>query len=234
MKNQITITLTSCGRWDLLERTIKSLVQFWDGPPPAAFFICEDSQKWNQGDATKLMASIMAEFPKDWKINGRFFSGKVGQIKAIDLMYAQVQTPYIFHCEDDWEFTKSGFIQKSLSILEEKPSIMQVWLRNPNDRNGHKCTGAPQMTNDRTKYQMLSAEHMNVWGGFSLNPGLRRFSDYQKLFPNGYSGVTTFDPKNPLKSEIEIGQIYKKSGFRAATLLQGFTRHIGNGRHVNG
>jgi hypothetical protein len=35
---------------------------------------------------------------------------KVGQIKAIDMVYMWVETPYIFHFEDDWEFLAKGFI----------------------------------------------------------------------------------------------------------------------------
>ena len=232
MNNQITVCLTSCSRFDLLEKTVKSLIANWDGPVPKEFLIYEDSAN---NVPVPIAYEIQAMFQDKVTVKVMSKYDKIGQIKAIDLLYSQVETPYIFHCEDDWEFYRPGFIQKSLSILEENPKILQVWLRSPNDRNGHRCVGVPKMTKDRTRYQMLSAEHMNKWSGFSLNPGLRRLSDYQNLFPNGYSGVTTFDPKNPLKSEIEIGQVYKKHGFRAATLLEGYVRHIGgNGRHVNG
>lgn len=233
MNNQITVCLTSCSRFDLLERTVKSLIQFWDGPRPKAFFIYEDSFPLSDVDYQKIV-DIM-RVVNDRGVPFSIFtnkSGKNGQIRAIDILYQNVQTPYIYHMEDDFETFRTGFVQKSLSVLEENPNIMQVWLRSPNDRNGHRCVGVPKMTKDRTRYQMLSAEYMNKWSGFSLNPGLRRLSDYQNLFPNGYSGVTAFDPKNPLKSEIEIGQVYKRNGFRAATLLEGYVRHIGNGRHV--
>ena len=233
MENQITITLTSCGRWDLLEKTIKSLVQFWDGPKPAKLLIYEDQE------LRVLHFSTLYGFISEWigKDSWEFeiYHGKRGQISAIDFLYSKVKTPYIFHQEDDWETTKSGFIQKSLSILEEKPSIMQVWLRAPNDRNGHPCHGVAQKTTDGTKYHVLKTGYMGKWHGYSMNPGLRRLSDYQKLFPNGFASEIPWNPKNPLESEILVGRKFFKNGFRAATLLDGYCRHIGgNGRHVNG
>ena len=233
MEKQITITLTSCGRWDLLEKTIKSLVQFWDGPKPYELLIYEDQE------LRVLHFSTLYGFISEWigKDSWEFeiYHGKRGQISAIDFLYSKVKTPYIFHQEDDWETTKSGFIQKSLSILEEKPSIMQVWLRAPNDRNGHPCHGVAQKTTDGTKYHVLKTGYMGKWHGYSMNPGLRRLSDYQKLFPNGFAAEIPWNPKNPLESEILVGRKFFKNGFRAATLLDGYCRHIGgNGRHVNG
>jgi hypothetical protein len=56
-----------------------------------------------------------------------------------------------------------------------------------------------------------------------------RLSDYKLI--GAYSEITTFDPANPLKSEIEVGQAYFKKGFRAATLLTGYCRHLGQNRH---
>ncbi len=232
MNQEITIALTSCGRFDLLERTIKSLIENLDGPKPKEFWIYEDQNladigfDWLENE----IKSLVGNFSKV-----KMVSDKVGQIGAIDFLYSKVQTPYIFHCEDDFEFYRSGFIQKSLSVLEENPNIMQVWLREPNDRNGHPARGVRQKTKDGVQFQMMATGYRRDWNGFSFNPGLRRLSDYKKVFPNGYSGITTFDPKNPLKSEIEVGKHYFKSGYRACTLLQGYCRHIGgNGRHVNG
>ena len=229
MEKEITICLTSCGRWDLLESTIKSLVQFWDGPPPVAFYINEDS-------GTPLPLAIKDYIEYAWPDCHYFETyGFHNQISAIDRMYQQVETPYIFHMECDWEFTKPGFVQKSLSILEGKPNIMQVWLRAPNDRNGHPCHGVAQKTTDGTKYHVLKTGYMGKWHGFSFNPGLRRLSDYQKLFPNGFAAEIPWNPKNPLESEILVGRKFFKNGYRAATLLDGYVRHIGgNGRHVKG
>jgi hypothetical protein len=236
MEKQITIALTSCGRWDLLEKTIKSLVQFWDGPKPVELLIYEDcgNEKYDKNQSGLSFYIPLVDFIRSvgWKIS-ILGPNHIGQIGAIDFLYSKVKTPYIFHCEDDFEFFNTGFIQKSLSILEEKENIMQVWLRAPNDRNGHPCHGVAQKTTDGTKYHVLKTGYMGKWHGFSFNPGLRRLSDYQKLFPNGFAAEIPWNPKNPLESEILVGRKFFKNGFRAATLLDGYCRHIGgNGRHV--
>lgn len=231
MEKEITIALTSCGRWDLLEKTIKSLVQFWDGPKPEKLLIYEDQ------NLTVDQFNLMSNLVESWVLDFcpvEIDYGKVGQIQAIDWLYSKVTTPYIMHQEDDFQFFKTGFVQKSLSILEEKPNIMQVWLRNPNDRNGHPCIGIVQKTSDGVKYQMMKTGYRGVWSGFSFNPGLRRLSDYQKLFPNGMYADVHWSPSNPLQAEQLVGKQYFKHGFRAATLLEGFCVHTGINRHING
>lgn len=231
MESQITICLTSCARWDLLERTIKSLVQYWDGPKPEKLLIYEDQDLTDQYK-TILHNLVTNCLNIEWEFE--IYFGKVGQIAAVTILYSKVTTPYIMHQEDDFEFFKTGFVQKSLSILEEKPNIMQVWIRQPNDRNGHPAIGIVQKTSDGTRYQMMKTGFRGLWHGFSFNPGLRRLSDYQRLYPNGMYADVHWSPSSPLQAEQLVGKQYFKHGFRAATLLEGFVKHIGNGRHVNG
>ena len=52
-----------------------------------------------------------------WLATGK----RIGQMPAIDEAYRQVETEYIFHCEDDWEFTAPGFIERSLAVLTANP-----------------------------------------------------------------------------------------------------------------
>ena len=54
---------------------------------------------------------------------------RIGQIKSIDKAYKEVKTEYVFHCEDDWEFLREGFIEKSMEMLKEDPKIAVVGLR---------------------------------------------------------------------------------------------------------
>lgn len=228
MNQDITVCITSCGRWDLLEQTIKSLIQNWDGPVPKAVLIKED---------TPLDQTIYDSF-----VNGcehllkgfapvEVWHGKHGQIKSVDHLYSLVNTGFIFHCEDDWQFFKPDFIKPSLDILESDPKVMQVWIRQPNDRNGHPAFGGIRKTGNGTNYQYMSHNFAGGrWRGFSFNPGLRRLSDYQAI-GGSYSAIV--GNSKGLEAESRIGQAYYKNGFRAATLLTGYVKHIGNGRHIN-
>ena len=222
MEIKIDSILTSCGRFDLLAKTLESFFQFADLPIDN-FIVYDDSGK-------QIPESLKNQYPQIKFIEG---VEKVGQIKAIDILYRYVKNEYIFFQEDDWQFYRTGFITQSLDILENDSKIMQVWIRAQNDRNGHPATGIPRITPNRTRYQMMSSEYRGQWSGHSFNPGLRRLSDYKNTFPNGYSGVTEFNIKEPWKSEMEVGQVYKKAGFKAATLMNGYVKHLGNGRHVS-
>ena len=57
---------------------------------------------------------------KKWgkKLKLFFNKNKKGQIQSIVDTYKKIKTPYIFHCEDDWIYTRSGFIEDSLKILK--------------------------------------------------------------------------------------------------------------------
>ena len=39
---------------------------------------------------------------------------KVGQVVSIDEAYKIVDTPYVFHSEDDWATIKSGVIEENI------------------------------------------------------------------------------------------------------------------------
>ena len=148
---------------------------------------------------------------------------RLGQIKSIDRAYSMVDTPYIFHCEDDWEFYRTGFIEESMKILETEPDIMQVWLRDRNDTNGHPIIW-------KENYGIMKTNYKRTWHGFSFNPGLRRLSDYQKIAP--YSQHTEFNFKAPWESEIAIGKLYHQMGMKAAILPNGYVKHIGENRGI--
>jgi hypothetical protein len=218
----ITICLTSCGRFDLLEKTISSLVSYWDGPAPYEFLIHEDS-----GQVPASLAIELNRFlQRHWKISAKWsYSHYKGQVNAIDTLYCQVQTPYIFHCEDDWEFYQEGFIKDSLSVLQHDKDIYTVWLRHPSDRNGHPVLNGQRLTKDNIRFQELAVGYRRIWHGFTWNPGLRRLSDYRMA--GHFSDFCTWNNSNHAQSEEQFNAYYRRLGFKNATLCRGFVKHIG-------
>lgn len=208
----VTVVLTSCGRHDLLAKTVESFDRF-NTYPVADKLIIEDGPK-------------VPPYFSDWLICNTV--ERVGQIKAIDTAYSLVKTPYIFHLEDDWEFYAPGFIERSMQILEKHPKIITVWLRAEYDTNGHPLKAMP--FDFGTDIKLLSRSYK--WKGFTFNPGLRRLSDYQLL--GSYGSVTRWDSRQPWRSEMEIGLQYHRRGFYAAIFPgEGYVKHIGHGRHVS-
>lgn len=212
MSNEITLVLTSCGRQELLSRTIHSF-NHYNTYPIAKFILIEDSANQRMADF------VSATFGKQFEI---IINPKnIGLIKSIDKAYAKVETPYIFHCEDDWVFFRDGFIQESLSILESDPHIFQVWLRHHWDCSSHPIEQNILQTKNGVQYRRLKQNYNNDWHGFSFNPGLRRLSDYKKI--GRYTEIG---------HELEINHRFKQLGFYSVILEESAVVHIGNDQHI--
>ena len=112
-----TVVLTSCGRFDLLERTLTSLLSRLTGPL-AGIVLIEDSGDPAVHDVVSRFGGI------EVIVN----DPPLGQIKSIDRAYSRVETEWIFHCEDDWEFCRDGFIEESFDILKEFERFSTVKL----------------------------------------------------------------------------------------------------------
>lgn len=212
--SDITLVVTSCGRFDLLKDTLESFDRF-NTAAIREVFITEDS-----GDD-----AVHRAVPEHWKPHCTVFVNrpKLGQLASIDLAYGQVKTPYIFHCEDDWQFYRQGFVEDSHSVLEASPQLLQVWLRShAHDLAVHSPyihLGDRQVIAGVPCYPLLSEKA--EWQSFSLNPGLRRLSDYQRCAPfSAYAG------------EKALSRRYAELELTAVTLEGDAVMHTGFGSHV--
>ena len=224
----VTVVLTSCGRPDLLAKTLDSFFEY-NTYPIDDFIVMEDGTEPSSlgGDAKYSSRGIR------WLSTGR----RSGQMAAIDRAYGLVKTEYIFHCEDDWEFYAPGFIEKSLAILRRSPEVLQVWIRALNDTN-NLAIMEHVFSADGVTYRFIRPGHhteeWGTWHGFSLNPGLRRTRDYHSI-----GSFAAHNPDGSLKAwEVEraLSEVYLKRGLLAAILAdgdgRGYVRHLGWGRRV--
>lgn len=210
--SDVTFVLTSCNRYDLLDITLSSFIRM-NTYPIKEFIVIED------GSYNPNLGILMSKYPEiTWIINGQ----RIGQIKCVDRAYSMVNTDYIFHCEDDWEFYRPGFIETSREYLRTNSGVIQLWLRERNDTNGH-----PIVPNT----DLLSLNYENgAWNGFSFNPGLKRICDYRLI--GSYGSVLNSEEFSGQSGESNISCFYRDNGFRAAIAENGYVRHIGWGRRV--
>lgn len=216
-QSEYTVVLTSCGRFDLLAETIRSLLAHVD-IPPAAFIVVEDT-----GDAAvqDALAPIEAEFGLRFTL--LLNRPQLGQMKAIDRAYEAVETPLIFHCEDDWEFFRSGFIDESRAILAAMPDVSMVGLRPRQELNPLvRDLPAERLGPDGPVFFPLDPTLHPEYFSYSFNPGLRRTAEALALMPFAAIG-----------REEDVSYAFKKRGFRIANLEDPAVRHLGDGRHVN-
>lgn len=211
-QSKVTVVITSCGRPELFHKTLQSFLQF-NTYNVAAIIIVEDSGIKGINDHLKEKYPLVT-----WIEN----ETNLGQIPSIEKAYALVKTPYVFHCEDDWVFYRRRFIEESIEVLESTENILQVWIRDRTDVNGHPIAPDNYYTKSGYHFKLMVTGFRGVWHGFSFNPGLRRMADY---IP--YSQITEFKGQGNSGAEMEIGKYYFEKGFRAALLLPGSVKHIG-------
>ncbi|MDE9455781.1 glycosyltransferase family 2 protein [Xenorhabdus bovienii] len=217
-QSDITIVITSCGRFELLKQTLDSLNEY-NTYPINKIIITEDSGS----------NKIYEVLPQNWKNNCYVVinNQKLGQLKSIDLAYNLVDTKYIFHCEDDWVFYRSGFIEDSLTILELDDNVLQVWLR---DYQSDVSKNYPFHYPSQRKiigdisYSRLESNDP-IWKGFSFNPGLRRKSDYNEIKPYNRN-------KSACETEGDISKLYYDKGMFAVILDRSAVEHIGWDSHI--
>ncbi|MEO1719913.1 MAG: glycosyltransferase family 2 protein [Pseudomonadota bacterium] len=205
-----TLALTSCGRFDLLDATLASFHRHAD-IPPSKVIVTEDS-----GDSA--VGGVVCHYYPDADVIVN--APPAGQIKSIDTLYARIKTDLVFHCEDDWEFLRSGFVAESIALLEAIPQASMNALRarseiNPLVRNAAKRSVAG------IDYFMHDPSLHPEYFGYAFNPGLRRLADYRAV-----------GPFEALGHEREASLAFKKRGQHMVSLEQPAVRHIGDGRHV--
>jgi len=218
----VTVVLTSCNRPSELFKTLESFFKY-NTYPIKKIIIIDDSGVKNCID------NCLEMIPLDIEKEIIYNDTNIGQIASVDKAYSLVDTEYIFHCEDDWEFYDYGFIEKSLEILKENNKIFTVWLRAYEHlsvvQNGHPVIS--DIYNNKYRLMGVFQERTNIWSGFTLNPGLRRLNDCQLLMP--YSQYIGSKECNCGGVEQALSNLYYKNGFLSAITLneKGFVKHIG-------
>lgn len=212
LTSSVTLVITSAGRFDLLAQTLKSFFTH-NTYPLAKIIIIEDS-----GGGEKQLRQLIKPY-RSYPIQLIINEQRLGQMRSIDRAYKQVDTPYIFHCEDDWLFSQSGFIEKSLALLEENPQILLVGLRDKQDYPAEFFLPKEYISSQGEAFYQVNKEV------FTFNPTLRRkkdmdlFGDYAKLI------------NQPL--EDVLSEFYQQKGFITVFFKQPVIEHIGDKRRVH-
>lgn len=141
----------------------------------------------------------------------------LGHHKAVDLMYSKVATPYIFHCEDDWEFDNIPNLDAIIELLNHESEIISVSLRQIDDFafTNEELTKIKYIQSSYLPIASLNALH-EQWHGYTFNPHIIKLSSYQTIMP-----FANF------KKERHISRFLRKSGKYVAYLQNGACHHIG-------
>lgn len=211
MSKDVTLFLTACGRPDLLFHTLQSFVKYNTYPIKQAIIMEDSGQKGIDDFAYNILPCPCTIL---------YNETRVGQMKSIANGLQFLTTPYVFHCEDDWEFYNYGFIEKSFEILDKDPTITSVWLRSHDEMTGRY--GIPLTKSNLGNYYYTGEKDKS--GNLSFNPGLRTIEVAKAFTP-----YTNDDDEGTLSLK------FRAIGMKGAMTDNpaGYVRHIGWGRHVS-
>lgn len=208
--DDVTMVITSCDRFDLLEATLGSMASWIDEFPHK--ILIEDSDK-----DPALFRDLRGAGFKIIK-NGH----RLGQLESIDRAYALCRTEFILHCEDDWQFARRPNIQAARHILghgfdDELPFSLVCFRDTTGTKHSKRST-----FKDREVLGSLfrySFQHPYDFNYFSFNPGMLRRDLYQR-----------YGPWAPYGSERNIARLLKGRGRCIVRELPANVTHLGEGR----
>jgi glycosyltransferase involved in cell wall biosynthesis len=211
--SEVTLLITSFNRPDLLQRTVDSVLKYANYDF-ADKIIIEDS-----GD-TAMNKHLLLDYP-DWHLI--IHSQTKGGYESIDQAYQYIETSYVLHIEDDWEFTHGGFMEQAIEVLDHDKTIMQVSL----EHNSVMGT-LPEVHNaNGVEYQIVGEDINGWWHGFTCHPSVRSMEGYEKTKPwVQWSGKE----EELFHRELKVGLEYFRLGYKAAILKDSYCIHTGLGR----
>jgi hypothetical protein len=204
-----TVCLTSCGRPDLLWRTLDS---FLAHHAPERLIVSED------GEDAEFAAAIRARYPRAELM---FNQPKKGQFASIDAMYAMVASPYVLHLEDDWVFDGPAPLRAARALLERRPDLAMVAFRSVAEFNPKYRRRSLAESEAGESFLIVPRDAHPVRFGYTFNPGLAPLAIWRK-----------FGPFLPHHTEARLSKAVKEAGLTMSYASPGVARHIGDGRHV--
>jgi hypothetical protein len=207
---EVTLFITSCGRPYLLKQTLESFIKFNTYPIKEAI-ICEDSGNINSIDFVKNILS----FPCNIIYNEK----RIGQMRSIENGVKYITTPYVFHCEDDWEFYCPSFIELSMEILQKNDRVSQVLLRSY-DEYINRYNFKIHNTNEIYKTITLPTFQQI----YSFNPSLKKLNIQLLNIP-----YQDWDDEFTIQTKINELNLFAV----VTNNVNGFVRHIGWNNHIH-
>ena len=114
----VTLTITTCKRFDLFEKTMNSLLNCVDIDKIDFWFCVDDNSSSNDREKMQIMYPFFKFYFKD--VNEK------GHPQSMNIIKNNVKTPYLFHLEDDWKFfIKRNYIEDAIDIIESNKNIGQ-------------------------------------------------------------------------------------------------------------
>lgn len=228
----ITFTITTCKRFDLFEKTMNSFLNCCKDIEKINEWLCVDDNSSDEDrEKMKRLYPFFTFYLKTKE--------EKGHARSMNIIKNNVNTPYIFHMEDDWKFfEKRNYISDCMEVLGSDNSIGQC-LINKNYAEEIKdidiVGGLFKKTNlglryfiheytaDKKSQDEFIIKYKNVqscayWPHFSFRPSLLRKSVIDTI--GEYSETASH-------FEMDYANRYVSNGYVSAFLEGIYCLHIG-------
>lgn len=235
-----TLTMTSCKRYDLFERTVDSFLACCSDHDRIERWICVDD---NSSEADRArMRERYPFFEYIWK--GPDQRGHGRSMNVLRELIAERPTEFVLHLEDDWEFFQPApLIGDAEAILRHDERLGQVLFnRNYAEVNepGDPFVGGipvdgvagehpayvvhehyrPNSPEYDAFYERVGARANHAyWPHYSLRPSVLRSAVWRELGP--------FEETPNMLFELYYASRYRDAGWRSAFFPGIVCRHIG-------
>ena len=229
----ITLSVTSCKRLDLFEQTINSFINCCEDIDRIDKWLCVDDN--SSPEDRKRMQELYPFFEFYFKK-----PEEKGHPQSMNIIRQKVDTPYLFHMEDDWKFYhKRKYLSDCFEVLQQNPKIGQC-LVNKNyaetERDIQIVGGHFNTTKSGLRYyihefssnhKMLTKFHekygtgvlqCSYWPYFSFRPSLIKTKIFEELGEFNET-VSHF--------EMDYCSKYTDYGYISAFLEGIYSMHIG-------
>jgi GR25 family glycosyltransferase involved in LPS biosynthesis len=178
--NWITFTITTCKRLDLFVRTMDSFLKYCIDKYLIKDWICIDD---NSSEADR---HEMQERYPFFKFIFKSFKDK-GHARSMNMLLDVINTPYVFHMEDDWEYLSTDiYLTKCFNVLNSNRIYGQCLVnKNYMERGDIPISGGIAKETDNIKYlvheYIQGGMQCSYWPHFSLRPGLTRVDVFRRV-----------------------------------------------------
>ena len=171
----ILLTMTTCKRYDLFEKTINSILSTWKDIDKVDYWFCVDD---NSSDSDKC--KMLSEYPFFYfYFKNRFEKGHMNSMNIIYNRLVELKPKYWIHIEDDFIFyDRDYYISKSIKGLELLNVNQILFNRNYGETikdymiSGHIKVDDEFCLHDYKPNESLPYSNCKYWPHYSFRPSL--------------------------------------------------------------
>lgn len=230
----ITLTVTTCKRPELFERTIGSFLRCCTDADRIRRWVCVDDDS-----SEEARVRMRDRYPLEYVWKPPHERGHARSMNLLRDAIAERPTEFVLHLEDDWEFFRpAALVADAISVLRRDERIGQVLFNRNYAEDGDPSVGGVPVTGHGHPPYVLHEHHRPgspeyaaflgrvggranhaYWPHYSLRPSVLRSRVWHELGP--------FDEAHGTHFELDYATRYRDAGWRSAFFPGTCCRHIG-------